>query len=232
MDGFENVASGSDTRARLLRFVKGAWLAGVERAVVFPGSRAIALALNEGWVRIVRGEAVQRVARQPGEPVLAREELGELDTEMWPLFDGRPSDPWGYTYALLLQFCSDGRRLTFETRSVTGASAVRDLAAAVTWHRRIEGNSAKPIIELNVGTWQSDRGPNPIPRFDIVDWINGNQPAAAANRPVVSSATQSALQQKLGASGQVFPQPRRRSQTEQPAEKKPVSEALDDELPF
>jgi hypothetical protein len=190
-DGFGMVAipAGPNFRAAYLRFVKGNYELGAEREPIPSGTQFIAHAATEGWVRLARGEPPRRVPREPGKPFPAREELGDLDESLWPLFDDKPSDPWILTNELLLTAKETRRPVIFTTSSWTGREAVADLCRLIVYQRRVRGANARPIISIGVGSYRSRRGPVAVPKFTVIDWIgdtNGQDPTLAKPGPISS----------------------------------------------
>jgi hypothetical protein len=184
-DGFALVASPatSNFHAPYVRFVKGVYECGPEKELIPLGTEYITVAATEGWVRLVRGEPVRRIPREPGQPFPTRNELGDTDQSVWPLFDGTPSDPWMLSNELFLVEKETGRSLIFSTTSWTGREAVADLCRLVTYQRRSRGAKTRPIIALGVGTYRSRRGPVATPKFSIVHWIVGDISDAVAVDP-------------------------------------------------
>jgi len=252
-DGFELVATpaGRNFRAVYMRFVKGTYELGAEREPVPSGTEFIVIGATESWVRLARGEAVRRVLREPGKPFPQRNELGDTDQSQWPLFDGKPSDPWRLSNELLLMEKETGRRVIFSTTSRTGREAVADLCRLITYQRRSRGSNAKPIVSIGVGTYRSRRGPVATPKFTIVDWIDGDSseppPESGPTSPPLSSPPLSQLandltehlekrsaisptEQSTGASAH----PRRKKSASRESTPRPPwdSDDLDDEIPY
>lgn len=176
-DGFSLVATPSETnfRAAFMRFVKGNYALGAAREPVEHGTKFVAFGAKEDWLRLEKGAPVQRIQREPNKPFPTRSELGDLDQAAWPRFDGKPSDPWTLSNELLLTEKDTGRPVIFTTTSWTGREAVTDLCRLITYQRRQRGANARPIITIGAGTYQSPRGPVAIPKFAIVDWVDGAQ---------------------------------------------------------
>jgi hypothetical protein len=189
-DGFELVATPAvpHFRAAYMRFVKGTYECGAEREPVPPGTQFFVLGATGGWVRLARGEPVRRVPREAEKPFPQRSELGDTDETQWPLFDGKPSDPWTLSNELLLAEKETGRPVIFTTTSWTGREAVADLCLLITYQRRTRGRDARAIISIGVGAYRSRRGPVATPKFTIVGWVGGDDtpepaPATAETGP-------------------------------------------------
>ena len=252
-DGFELVGTpaGPNLRAVYMRFVKGTYELGAEREPVPLGTQFIVIAAKEGWARLVRGEDVRRVPREPGKPFPQRTELGDTDQSQWPLFDGQPSDPWRLSNELLLMEKETGRRVIFSTTSWTGREAVADLCRLITHQRRSRGPNAKPIVSIGVGTYRSRRGPVATPKFTIVDWIDGDSseppPGSGPTSPPLSSPPLSQLANDLTEhlekrsaispteqSTRASAHPRRKKSASRESTPRPPwdSDDLDDEIPY
>jgi len=173
-DGIDLVATPTAATARIafMRFIKGNYLLGMEKENVPLGTEFLVRGASEGWVRLVKNEPVQRIPRQPGVPFPTRAELGDDDDSKWPLFDGKPSDPWCLSNELLLTERQTGRAVIFTTTSFTGREAVSDLCRLITYHRRSRGAQAKSIVAIGVGMANFGRGPVAIPKFTIADWLD------------------------------------------------------------
>ena len=237
-DGFELVATpaGPNFRAVYMRFVKGTYELGAEREPVPLGTQFIVIAAKEGWARVVRGEDVRRVPREPGKPFPQRNELGDTDQSQWPLFDGQPSDPWTLSNELLLIEKETGRPVIFASTSWTGREAVADLCRLITYQRRSRGPNAKPIVSIGVGTYRSRRGPVATPKFTVLAWIdtNGTElgPSATANDLTEHLEKRSAISPTAKSTG---PQPSRqqapRERTGPRSASVPWEDELDDQIP-
>jgi hypothetical protein len=172
-DGFDLVATPTTAtfRAKYMTFKQGEYLLGAEQEVVPHGTRFIVHAATEGWVRLVRGEPVQRIPREPGKPFPARKELGDLDESKWPVFDGKPSDPWKLSNELLMVARETGQPVILQVTSWSAREKVIDLCRLVTFQRRQRSDTAKPIIAIGAATRQNQRGSFKVPTFTPVDWI-------------------------------------------------------------
>ena len=248
-DGFELVGTpaGPNLRAVYMRFVKGTYELGAEREPVPLGRQFIVIAAKEGWARLVRGEDVRRVPREPGKPFPQRNELGDTDQSQWPLFDGKPSDPWRLSIELLLIEKETGRPVIFVTTSLTGREAVTDLCRLITYQRRSRGPNAKPIVSIGVGTYRSRRGPVATPKFTIVDWIDSDdlEPPAGCGEPPAGSGPTSPplaklatdLTEHLEQRSAISPTAQSTDAPTRPQRNKPKqpsrdSDDLDDEIPW
>jgi hypothetical protein len=171
-DGFATVASPSPDNfpTSYLRFKKGTFVL-ADGATVPVGTAFLALAATELWMRLERDQKPVRVLREGDNPLPSRPELGDNDPDLWPAFDGKPSDPWARTYELMLVEEQSGRPIIFSTSSYTGRSEIENLCRLITIERRTRGSKARPIVKIGCGVWNSRRGPVAVPKFDIRGWV-------------------------------------------------------------
>jgi hypothetical protein len=115
----------------LLRFVKGQYLYGSEKRQIVAGTKLIAVMgeARRGWVRWenkrTTKHAVGRIADGFKPP--DRHQLGDTDEADWPSPNGRPADPWQFTWYLPLRSAEVDQLFTFATTSDGGISAVAKL---------------------------------------------------------------------------------------------------------
>ncbi len=194
-DLFESYGNQTTTRniaGTLLRFSKGDYLAGTEGISIPVGTRFVAMMdlLMIGWVHWSdNGPTEQRMGAlverfMPDR----RSDLGDDDKERWEFDnDGKPRDPWQYTYYLILRAIKDGEIYTFATASKGGRACIGELAKVYGKMSRQRPNEW-PVIEIDVGSYQHrDRsfGRIKFPIFKIVDWVPKDSPdvAPAAQQP-------------------------------------------------
>ena len=92
-----------------------------------------------------------------------REELGDLDQEMWERdLSGKPADPWQHQMLLPLQNPETGELFIFGTTSVTGRRAIGNLLAQCERLSRKEPDKY-PVIKLSIGGFQH--------RDERVGWV-------------------------------------------------------------
>jgi hypothetical protein len=176
-DGFDLVATPSTAtfRAKYMDFKLGEFLQGLEKEVVPLGTTFSAHGVTEGWARLVRGEPVQRVPREPNKPFPTRKELGDTDQSKWPIYNGKPSDPWVLQYELLMVERKTGQPVIFRAKSWSGREVVEDLCRLVTYRRRKQGHIAKPIVAIGVTTRSNTKGSYKVPTFTLVDWLGATE---------------------------------------------------------
>jgi hypothetical protein len=187
-DGFSLVATPAEAtfRAAFLDFKQGDWLLGSEQTAIPVGTEFVVHAVVELWVRLVKGERVRRIPREPGKPFLTRNELGDLDKSEWPVFNGEPSDPWKLQSEMLMADRKTGQLVIYRTNSWSGRDVVGDLCRKVTFQRRQRGDNAKPIVAIGVVTRPHPRGSYKAPVFNIVGWLGQEEtaPERTPNRPI------------------------------------------------
>jgi hypothetical protein len=229
-DGIEMVSQPTidAIRPAFAKFTKGLFLVGSDHETLPHGTKCIVHGASEGWARLVKGEPLQRIPREPNKAFPTRNELGELDQSQWPLFDGKPSDPWRLVNELLLTVCDTGRPVFLSVSSSTGGEVVCDLCRLITYQRRSRGPTAKAVIALGASTLMFRFGSVAIPKFEIVDWIgsNGQEPQP--------SKLQNDLTEHLQAKSVIDPTAKSTA-TQAPKRKKvqpaPWVDDLDDEIP-
>ena len=231
-------------RPPLLRFVKGELLLGKQSELVPLDSAFVYLSFAEGWMRMGDGKPIQRVVKEPGKALPSRHTLGDLDQSTWPRFDGVPSDPWLHTYELWLRGQDDGREMIFTTHSATGRQAVFELNRKISYHRRAENTTDRPVIAIGKGTYRSPRGPVAVPTFTITGWVQAeprqhaigpSSPPAMIEQAAEPPSVPQALQAHLG-TRQVdvedrdheLPKPRKRVRSERDEDGSPLP---DDPIP-
>jgi len=218
-----------------LRFIKGQWLRGFDRAPEPPDLEYVALGASEAWQRLERDTPPQRIPRIPGELFPTRRELGDLDEGLWPKFDNKPNDPWSLVNELLLADRQTGQFLGYTASSITARNVVADLCRLIEFQQRTRGKEARPVVKIGTATLNLRRGPVAVPRFDIVDWLGG---AAAPELP--PSKLQADLTAQLGQRSDIDPkakstEPPKRRKAEPPRPKPPDvpwEDELDDRIPL
>jgi len=217
-------------RATYLRFKKGSFLLGAEQQPVPPGTEYVAVSVSESWVRLEKNTPPVRIPREPDKPFPRRDELGDLDQRLWPLFADKPCDPWTHRLELLLVERETGRPVIFSIGTTTGKPAVEDLCRLTVFQRRTRGPRARPIIKPKVGTMQLRLGPVLVPQFEVIDWIDSAEMPEAASSQLQSDVMEhlerrSAIDPKAKTAGL---QPSRRKA--EPSRPKAKDVSWDDDL--
>jgi hypothetical protein len=191
-DGWNEAANESNERilrGDLLKFSEGHWMSGTD--LMPAGIRLVAMGTAATWVKWEDGAPTRNIARQPGQPKLEREELGDLDESKWePGPDGSPRDPWRFTRYVYLMRPETAAAYTFSTSTWGGRDAVTDLASAIQTYR-FARPGASPVVELAAKQKKTKFGQKWNPHFKVVDWVGGNvesTPAALPKPTLVHSA--------------------------------------------
>jgi hypothetical protein len=178
-DGFDLVAETDPNisqRVEYFKFRKGQFLRGQEPVspALLSKMLFIAVAVSESWTRLEKGEPPIKIRRERDKPFPRRDELGDLDQRLWPLFADKPSDPWTRPLELLLVEKETGRPVIFSIATDSGRPCVEDLCRLITIQRRIRGPQAKPIIIFQAGTRNSRNGPLAVPQIKVVEgpWVD------------------------------------------------------------
>jgi hypothetical protein len=178
IDPFASFANegGAGIVGKLLSCKKGTWGIGQDETAPPSGARYLALmdSMMRGWLRwwggVVTAADVGRVA--DNFLVKHRFALGEMDEAEWEKNpDGRPRDPWGKTYRMLLVECAAPHGdLTFSSGSFGAELAFRELAGTYAVGRE-QHPGACPVVELSTDTWTSKSyGKQVRPAFPVVGW--------------------------------------------------------------
>ena len=148
-DGWNDAAAEDEhrlIRGTLLKFRDFRWYAGKQGTLVEDGTRLIALATLALWQRWEDGEFVEKIIREPGKFLPARESLS------YPEKAKSDRDPWQNTRLVYLLHPVSAAEYTFSTYSGGGRSAVSALAGAIKRMRRGQPN-AVPVVELPATRW-------------------------------------------------------------------------------
>jgi hypothetical protein len=155
----------------LLRFSKGDFLLGEEKALVPVGSVFTAHVgeMLAGWVRWSDGKVIEHLMARVADnrPLPRRSDLGFTDEAKWETDSkGARRDPWQFTNYLPLMNDS-GELATFATASRGGLGAIADLCRRYGRHRKYHPDEL-PMIALDVGSYQhpnKEYGRIKFPRF-------------------------------------------------------------------
>jgi hypothetical protein len=164
-NGEELAAEAANDLGTLLKFAKGTWTLGTDKAPADAEFVACPEACVIGWIRFDNQRVAERILKRPGDKrrLPDRDELSMADKLEWPLDSkGLPKDPWTrQTYLPLID--GDGALVTFVSGSVGGKLAIGKLCSAYL------KNKARPIVKLDVGSFRSkEYGAIPAPDFNII----------------------------------------------------------------
>jgi hypothetical protein len=159
---------------RLLKFVKGAWLAGDDEIQAAREFIAHPHQLAQGWVKFVDGKVVdQRVGlvADVGFVLAKRDELGDTDSSKWERDPaGKPRDPWNLQYYLTLEDAKTGELFKFVTNSQGGNSAIGKLTNQFLRNAEDKG---LPIVRLATGWYKHKTfGRVEKPEFTVTGWTH------------------------------------------------------------
>jgi hypothetical protein len=166
----------------LLKFSKGDWLTGKDNRELADGTKLVAVmdTLAVGWQRWENQRPVEHRMGLlvDGFVPPPREELGDMDEELWERDDtGAPRDRWQLTN--YLQFVNPDNQdevYTFTTSSKGGLSAVAKLCREYGRAREKENREDQlPVVMLSTGSYaHRDRslGRIKFPVLTIIGWVN------------------------------------------------------------
>ena len=158
----------------LLRFTKhGKYRAGQEQDEVEDGTRVLAYmpGLQKGYVKWQNQQPVKHVIGLVAEGFRPpeREELGDLDQDLWNELSGKKIDPWQYT-AYIPMLDDTGQLYTYVTSSKGGLSMLSELSKKYAARRKMHPDDI-PIIKLNSRSYDHpDYGETFAPVFKIDGW--------------------------------------------------------------
>jgi hypothetical protein len=163
----ELAAEAANDLGTLLKFAKGVWTLGDDKAPAGAEFTACPEAVVIGWVRFDNQRVAERILKRPGDKrrLPDRDELSMPDKSDWPLDNkGLPKDPWVRQHYLPL-IDGDDALVTFVSGSVGGKLAIGKLCSFYL------KNKARPIVKLDVGSFRSkEYGAIPAPDFVIVNF--------------------------------------------------------------
>jgi hypothetical protein len=161
----------------VLKFKKGKWLCGAEKAEIADHTRFVAL-MNEachGWLRwnadkTATHRDVGKIAE--GWKLPDKDMLPDRDPEQWPIgLSGKKEDPWRTAIYLPLASLDGETVVTFATTTPTGANAFWKLASRYAWLGR-KHPGQYPIVEIEASGYTDPRYDwVDVPSFKIIDWV-------------------------------------------------------------
>ena len=172
-DPYLKTASRVASASSFLKYVKGAFVFGIDEEKMALGTELVPN-LHEGkigWLKWKGGEVVEEkmFAWATGHPY--REDLGDLDQDLWEVDDdGKPIDPYSETATLPFKNPRTGEEFTFSTSSTGGRQAVAKLIYA--WrHGVTQGKSGLPVVTLGSDTYKHKKyGLTHFPVLKIARW--------------------------------------------------------------
>lgn len=201
---YEEFGASGGTRflGSILNFKKGDFLTGQGGSTeVALGTKMVAgmNIMRHGWVHWVDNKPVDS---DMGSMCLGfrpkkRPELGDMDSDMWPVDDtGTARDPWQETYHLPMMDADSNDVYTFVTSSEGGKNALKALSREYGPRIKKEPFSV-PVVELSTEKYDhkvKTFGKIAVPVFKILGWtetipdelltdIEGNTPISLTGAP-------------------------------------------------
>ncbi len=156
-----------------LKYVKGSFIFGIDEDELARGTELVPNMeeIGVGWLKWQGGEVVEEnmALWATGHPY--REDLGDLDRDLWETDDdGKPIDPWTETATVPFKDPGTGQEFTFSTSSAGGRRAVSKLVYA--WrHGVTQGKSGLPVVAIDSDTYKHKKyGPVFFPTLTITRW--------------------------------------------------------------
>lgn len=172
-NAFLDIASEAATSLPILKFKKGKYVLGQDGEIVELGSKFVAnmSRLCRGFVKFVDAELADKRLAGPGEPPIAREEVGDDDEDLWPRDpNGNRVDPWTPTWELPLKSLDTAEEVVFCTSANGGINAIGRLCNKYG-ARCLSGHFELPIVELNASSYRHRSfGEVDVPVLRVVDW--------------------------------------------------------------
>jgi len=172
-DPYLRTAARVASESAFLKYVKGVFVFGIDEDGLALGTELVPNLTEAkiGWLKWKDGEVVEErmFPWATGHPY--REDLGDLDQDLWDVDDDdKAIDPWSETATLPFKNPRTGEEFTFSTSSGGGRQAVAKLIYA--WrHGVTQGKSGLPVVSLGSDTYKHKKfGPVHFPVFKIVRW--------------------------------------------------------------
>lgn len=215
---FEQYGAAATQRSivgRLLKFTKfGEYVAGQENSLLPIGTELVAYmpAFAAGFVRWDNNRPVEHEMGYVGDGFKprARNDLGWNDMGQWETDNkGQPRDPWQFTNSVIFIDIHECRLYTFNTSSRGGLDAVGRLSKI--YGARIKTNPKDlPTVRLDVSSYRHSNkefGEIRVPVFNVVGdrWIEADKLPYLEGLPNI---------------------------TQKKYIEKPISEEMEDEIPF
>jgi hypothetical protein len=148
----------------------------LEEAEVELGHKYIAFPREwtRGWVKWEDGRPVnEKLGKASVYDPPERKELGDLDKSKW---EDEDKDPWSMQNILPLVDIKTGEFVLFCSSSWGGLRAIRKLVNQYYRDLKSGRDRGNPIVEIGSYDRETEHGPTPTPKFDIVDWENPEAP--------------------------------------------------------
>jgi hypothetical protein len=177
-EGYADEVSPQNIIGKLLKFVKGDYVAGKNNDPVPAGSTFTANMdlMAVGYIKWQANRPVDPaiVRLADGGPLPRRNQLGDHDQDTWEIGqNGKPKDPWQATnYLPLLD--ENGELFTFAISGISALKEAGNLCRAYAHHRKTRPYDY-PKIQIDVGSYQhSDRsiGKVKYPEINVIGWTS------------------------------------------------------------
>jgi hypothetical protein len=191
----------SNIIGKLLRFVKGEYLAGADDEEIAVGTKVIINvdSVLAGWTRWHDKKPVEQEmgAVIEGYQPPKRSDLSMNDESDWPTDNkGVRRDPWQFGNQCLMKNAKNGELYTFATTSKGGINSLGKLVSEASDYMREGHDDEYPVVELGVDSYpHSEFGRIHYPVFEIVSW-NSADSFKTDDKPKTKSAP-AAAQKKL-----------------------------------
>ena len=171
----EYLAATSGESSQILKYKKGKWSAGTAQTPKDLGTEmAVDISsIADGHVKWVdRRPVASAMKRILAGPFTPREELGDLDEDLWPTdtISGKPRDPWARTKSVLLKDTDTWEEFTFSTSSVGGLNCIGGLVQKIR-AGIAKGLAGIPIVKLESDSYMHELYDEVFtPHLPIVAW--------------------------------------------------------------
>lgn len=172
-------------RGTSFRFVDGKYFYTGSREELSNGAQLVATGMITAWQKWVNQELTDIRITPDGGYHPSRETLPDDDPALWPIRDGKPSDPWADARYVYFVNPLTAAEFTFCTSTWGGRTAVSQLRTQTQSVRRVHPQ-AVPLVGFASASMPTQHGPRPRPRFDVIEWRNlgdGAVPALATATP-------------------------------------------------
>ena len=172
-DPYLRTAARVASESAFLKYVKGSFVFGIDEDEIALDTELVPNMeeIRIGWLKWQGGEVVEENMALWAAGHAYREDLGDLDRDLWETDDdGKPQDPWTETATVPFKDPSTGQEFTFSTSSAGGRRAVSKLVYA--WrHGVTQGTAGLPVVAIGSDTYKHRKyGPVFFPTFKIARW--------------------------------------------------------------
>jgi hypothetical protein len=187
-----------------LTYIKGKFVFGRDKELLPLGTLLVAIMreVRHGYIKWSCGKIVgASVGRVIDGFKPNRNELGDLDEELWPVggLSGKQEDPWQKTIYIPMVTPDGATIYTFQTHSFYGREAAYGLLALYA-SQGADHPGLYPVVELGSAISKSAKfGDVPSPTFKIVDWLGRPQLSLPDStiKTVVEEEVESAKPEKV-----------------------------------